>query len=254
MNNNIIELSAPESVNMADEWFQIASMDHFWRSWRFIYIKKNESIFLNQYNKILEIGCGNGIILRQFEKYSNKIIDGCDLNLYALSKIDNFNGKKYIYNIYDLNPNMVGNYDCIILLDVIEHIDADIEFLKVAVKHLKNGGYVVINVPALNWLFSQYDIKAGHKRRYTKKTLKKLFQKSGVEIVKMQYWGLSLIPLALMRKIILMVSKKNIIKTGFQPPKKWINSFLRILMKIETRLFEYPPIGTSLLAIGKVWK
>jgi hypothetical protein len=62
-------------------------------------------------------------------------------------------------------------YDAIIYMDVIEHIEKDHEELKLAASHLKKNGYLIILVPAHQWLFSPFDKAIGHYRRYTKKSL-----------------------------------------------------------------------------------
>jgi len=253
LDENIVELSPPRKVEMADEWFEVANTNHFWIRWRFEVLRKYTSTFLANHGNILEIGCGSGVVMNQFEQLLNKVIDGCDLNLYALKRIKNANGKKYVYNIFDLNEGMVGRYDTVILLDVVEHIENDLEFLFAARKHAKVGGYVVINVPAMNSLFSRYDEQAGHQRRYTKKMLKVLCEQAGLDVISIQYWGFSLIPVAIIRKVLLLVvASDSIIEIGFKPPSAWINKMFQLLMKVELFLVKSPPVGTSLFAVAKI--
>ena len=252
MSNTIVELSPPEKVEMADEWFEIASPDHFWMEWRFRILKTYSPMFVSDTNRILEIGCGSGVVLQQFERFLHKPADGCDLNLYALRKIEGVSGDKYVYNIFDLNDTMVGRYDTVVLLDVVEHLEDDVAFLRAATQHVRDEGHIVINVPALNALFSRYDTQAGHQRRYTKRSLSTLCERSGLDVVAVQYWGMSLLPLAAVRKLVLaFVPKDSIIKTGFKPPAPWINRLMMGVMKLELSLLKAPPLGTSLLMIAK---
>jgi SAM-dependent methyltransferase len=69
----------------------------------------------------------------------------------------------------DVNSN--NRYDAIIYIDVIEHIENDIEELKKASTFLKPNGHLIILVPAHNYLFSKFDQAIGHYRRYNKKML-----------------------------------------------------------------------------------
>ena len=62
-------------------------------------------------------------------------------------------------------------FDAILYIDVLEHIDDDRSELGRAAAHLKPGGSLVVLSPAHNWLFSRFDASIGHFRRYTKKTL-----------------------------------------------------------------------------------
>ena len=74
-----------------------------------------------------------------------------------------------LYNIHDRAPDLAARYDAIILFDVIEHIESPAEFLASALYHLKPGGRVFINVPALQSLYSKFDVAVGHYRRYSKR-------------------------------------------------------------------------------------
>lgn len=251
-NSRITRLSDAEPVSMADSWYEFANEDHFWMQWRFRSIVSSRAIRESGPGPWLDIGCGHGVVIKQFEKWRPDTMDGCDLNVMALEKIGTIRGNIYVYNIFDHNPQLVGKYAGILLLDVIEHIHDDTSFLKASLEHLKPGGIVVINVPALELLSSKYDIAAGHQRRYTKSLIRDLFTRCGIQEERISYWGLSLIPIALVRKFVLLfVRQDNIIRRGFQPPGRLINFFLCVLMKMEMLLLKNPPMGTSVLAVGR---
>ena len=57
---------------------------------------------------------------------------------------------------------MLRAYDLLLLMDVIEHVEDDLEFIRVSLEHLKPGGIIAINVPAHMKLYSRYDEVAGH--------------------------------------------------------------------------------------------
>lgn len=256
MTKEIIFLSQPADVSMADEWFGIASTDHFWMEWRFRFIRRSleRAGLLKRNGRYLEIGCGHGQFLKQCDEHLPDIaVDGCDLNLYALKKIENARGDVFVYNIFEMPESMHLKYEGIFLLDVIEHIDDDAAFLRKALEHAKPGGIVVINVPALSALFSKYDTVAGHKRRYTRKRLVSLFEQCGLEPVYISYWGFSLLPIALLRKIyLLFVPERKVIAKGFRPGFPWVNSLLKLLMRVELALVRSPILGTSVVAVGKL--
>jgi SAM-dependent methyltransferase len=251
-NDNIRILSNPEKVDMADDWYQFADLNHFWIDSRFRAIKskiKKEDIGEN----VFEIGCGHGAIIKQFEEGFNVCVDGCDLNIYALNQIRNVKGKIFCLDIYEKHEELLDKYDTVLLMDVIEHIEDDFLFLENSIKFIKRGGIVIINVPALNMLFSKYDLVAGHKRRYNKKMLQELFTKCGVEEISVSYWGFMLIPIAIIRKLMLkFVAKEKVISTGFHPPNNLSNRILNLILKAENKILNSPPIGTSLIGIGRV--
>jgi hypothetical protein len=66
------------------------------------------------------------------------------------------------------------SFDCILYLDVLEHIQDDIGELRKAAQHLNPMGTLVLLVPAYQFLYSNFDEAIGHHRRYTKGLLRKV--------------------------------------------------------------------------------
>jgi 2-polyprenyl-3-methyl-5-hydroxy-6-metoxy-1,4-benzoquinol methylase len=62
-------------------------------------------------------------------------------------------------------------FDAIVYIDVLEHIDRDREELLRASKLLRSAGKIVVLAPAHQWLYSRFDRAIGHWRRYNKKGL-----------------------------------------------------------------------------------
>jgi SAM-dependent methyltransferase len=65
----------------------------------------------------------------------------------------------------------LGQYECILYIDVLEHIEADRAELARAVRLLRAGGHLVVLCPAHQALFSELDRAVGHFRRYDAKSL-----------------------------------------------------------------------------------
>src|ERR1041385_7973561 len=150
---------------------------------------------------------------------------------------------------FDRNPAFLEAYDLVLLMDVIEHVDDDLGFLRVAIEHLKPGGIVVINVPAHMAFYSKYDEVIGHKRRYNRVQIESLFRQMKIEPLSIAYWGLTLLPLLLVRKIVIrFVSQERTIHTGFAEQNLVRRKVLRIIQRLELS-FPFPmPIGASLMA------
>ena len=100
-------------------------------------------------------------------------------------------------------------FDTIIYLDVLEHIENDDVFLQSCYFHMKQGSFLIINVPSIPELFSKYDNAVGHIRRYKKRDLKNLLIKNEFKIYLLYYWGFLLIPLLFFRKIMMNLLKQN---------------------------------------------
>ncbi|MGI8956687.1 MAG: class I SAM-dependent methyltransferase [Chthoniobacterales bacterium] len=250
--SNIETLSEAKPVNMADEWFEIATPEHFWMQWRHAVLLRAVKASGILPATALEIGCGSGVARMMLERDLHLPVDGCDLNRAALEMAPPGQGRLLSYDILELEPTLLGQYDAVFLLDVLEHIPDDTQFLSAALEHLRPGGLIVVNVPASMLFFSEYDRVAGHVQRYTHRSLTELFQKCGVESGAIEYWGFSMIPALLARTIYLKVmTPADVVRTGFEPPNSFIQSFFLALKNIETSLPFAMPFGTSLLAWGQ---
>ena len=89
-------------------------------------------------------------------------------------------------NVY---RDLIGGFDTVFALNVIEHIEDDRLALNNAWKLLKHGGRLIVLVPSYNWLFNELDRTLKHVRRYTKKDLEKLFQEFEWPIIHKQYFN-----------------------------------------------------------------
>ena len=65
-------------------------------------------------------------------------------------------------------------FDCILYIDVLEHIEKDQLQIESAAKLIRPGGHIVILSPAYLWLYSEFDRSIGHLRRYTRRSLQAL--------------------------------------------------------------------------------
>ena len=105
-------------------------------------------------NKILEIGPGNGEIIEHFINDERKItlID----NDTEMCKVLNekFKDQKNIKILNSEINSINEKFNSILYMDVIEHIENDVEELDRACNLLSDSGKLIIIVPAFNFLFS----------------------------------------------------------------------------------------------------
>jgi SAM-dependent methyltransferase len=247
MNREITYLTSATPVRMGNWWFDIATEDHFWIRRRFVVMKHLADAALRNSTSIAEIGCGNGLLQKEVEDHYGIPVTGFDLNELALQKNISRISPLYCYDIHQRRPEFEERFDLLLLCDVLEHIDAERDFLQSTKYHLKDSGTLIINVPAHQFFHSDYDRAAGHVRRYSSKQLARVAREAGFELSAMSYWGLPLVPLLLARKGLSMRASDG--RAGFDTRSRALNSLLGALAQLEVLPQRF--LGTSLMAVLK---
>lgn len=168
----------------------------------FIIDKISSIIKKFNYEKILDFGCGDGYFLQTIKnKYNNKNIYGVEIDDFFLKEAikNNLN----VFNSIDEFQN--NSIDFIYSLQVLEHIQDDLQCLKKMYQKLRTEGRIFICVPAIQFLYSSMDKKVGHFRRYNKKQLNNLVTQAGFIIEKSLYID----SFAILGKIIYKFTNKN---------------------------------------------
>ena len=149
---------------------------------------------------VLEIGSGIGNI-SQFFMRDKTMITLTDLRDEYCELLKNkFSGNQFLLGVEKvdlIDPDFdskfekyFGTYQTVYALNVVEHIEADFKAIQNCKKLLKNDGNLVILVPAYNFLYNNFDVELGHFKRYTKKTLAKLFNDNQFKIIHKQYFNM----------------------------------------------------------------
>lgn len=148
-----------------------------------------DTIKLHCKGKILEIGSGIGNISEYFIKDKQDIVLSDLRDNYieiARNKFENEVLKIDLVNTnFDTNYNhLLGTFDTVFALNVVEHIKDDLQAIANCKKLLKKGGHLIILVPAYQNLFNQFDVELEHYRRYTQKSLKKIINANQLSLKK----------------------------------------------------------------------
>ena len=220
---------------------------HWWFQARKKIIDK--IIFEIKFNKkinILDFGSGSGVNIDILQKYGK--IDIQEKNKIARLNIKKIKRVNKIYSSLRIKKNY---YHLILVADVLEHVKNPKVLIKILKTFLKKGGYILITVPAYQFLFSTKDVTLKHHRRYSITSLRKTT--SGFRIVKISYFNtLMFIPIA---AIILFnkIFNKNYIKEVETTPNYIINKLLYIFFSIERFYLKYLnfPFGLSIYALIK---
>lgn len=144
-----------------------------------------------------------------------------------------------------------SNFDVVLMTDVLEHTKDDELSAKTAIRLLRPGGLMVATVPAIPWLYSQYDVRLHHFRRYSGGQFRRLWDNTESEVLLLSYYNCFLFPPAAAVRIVSRLIPKRDATDDLEVPPSFINSMLFSIMKLESPLLGRVPLpfGLSLIAV-----
>jgi SAM-dependent methyltransferase len=141
---------------------------------------------------VLEVGAGIGsttAAMHDGRAHSWVCLEPDPRNATRLKKAVVASSKYKEIQVIAGSLDAIGNrpsFDCILYMDVLEHIYDDRDQMESAAQLVRDGGYIIILSPAHQWLFSEFDKSIGHLRRYNKQLLRSLMPPGWMQ-VKMAY-------------------------------------------------------------------
>jgi SAM-dependent methyltransferase len=252
--DRIERLSSSPEVGFPGDWYELNSAEHFWFDWRMraaLRQWRDCGLPLDRPLRVIDVGGGRGVVREQVEAATAWTVDLVELNQAALEAAAPGRGRRLYYDVRDQAPELVGAYDAAILFDVIEHLEDPLPLLDAVHRHLRADGLLLVNVPALQGLFSAFDVASGHFRRYDRASLRAELAEGSWDLVEQRFWGFSLVPLLATRKMLLREPTAETIHRGFGPPSRVVHGGLRALMKAEMTVLVRPPVGASLLMVAR---
>lgn len=203
--------------------------------------------------RILDWGCGPGGNFQFLKMYGQVLgVDASDEAIRACRE----KGIQNVIKARDLSEFKSDiKFDLITNFDVLEHIQEDEKFLSDLRKFLIPGGYVLVTVPAYQFLWSGLDEVLGHKRRYTKKEICRKFSRGGYQVVMASYFFFFLSPLFIAYRMLQKIKKSNTISLNQSVSKlpKIINWLFTKILFLEALIVPNLnlPFGTSIIVLAK---
>jgi SAM-dependent methyltransferase len=198
--------------------------------------------------RILEIGCGTGHnfdMLRGFGRLDALEVDG-EARALASRRLGHTVGDAPL-------PALTGvpdrAYHLIALLDVLEHVDDDQAALASIAGKLASEGRILVTVPAYPWMWSAHDVAHHHKRRYSKRALRRVIEGAGLKSERIGYFNSLLFPLAAAVRLAGKVAGKS--DSDDKLPPAPLNALFRSIFGLERHLVGRVPLpaGVSLFAL-----
>jgi SAM-dependent methyltransferase len=207
--------------------------------------------------KLVEVGAGSGTfskMLADTTASSLTLLEPSD-EMFPLLKDQAKQLKKQLpVNVYnDFLGNVAADIkkkhrpDTVIYINVMEHVEDDAAELKTVYNLLPDGGRLIIFVPALQGLMSDFDKKIGHYRRYSKTGLEQKVRKAGFNVATARYFDfIGIAPWWL--KFTLM--KSTVMQPGLT--KVYDKFVVPVVSKLEGVIT--PPVGKNVLLVAEKTK
>ena len=146
-------------------------------------------------------------------------------------------------NDFFWRKNIGESYDSILYVNVLEHIENEVDELGNAYEALCRNGHLLIFVPALPWLYSEFDKQVGHYRRYLTKDIITLIEQAGLSIIKVKYFDI----VGIIPWYINFVLFKNSLSGD---SVSYYDNFIIPPMRFIEQLM-VPPVGKNILLVAK---
>jgi len=149
------------------------------------WILRSEGIFPPA--PLLDAGCGWGSTYLSLEAEGYRVT-GSDISRQMLERLDSPQRRLAVCDLTRA-VRREETFAALLAMDVLEHIDDDAAAARQLNGFLRPGGLLLLSVPALPELFSEFDAIQGHRRRYTAASLRSLLDTAGFGSVRLLWWG-----------------------------------------------------------------
>ena len=204
--------------------------------------------------RILDAGCGTGAAMTTYlANYGN--VTGVDLYPQALEFCRRRNAPRLarasVLNLPFASASfeLVTSFDVLYERAVANEETALNEFFRV----LTSNGYILLRLPAYDWLRGKHDEQVHTNRRYTKKLVNELLEQSGFAVEHISYANTILFPLAVLKRW----SEKILPNQGSQSDLELntgrFNTILKNILASEAPLVAQTslPYGLSVFVVGR---
>jgi SAM-dependent methyltransferase len=146
--------------------------------------------------------------------------------------------------LQDFSGQYASPVDAVIGVNVLEHIDDDVDALRAAARLLQPQGHLVLFVPAFPFLYGSLDAAFGHVRRYTKATLGRVLGAAGFAPVRLRYLNvLGVLPW--------LITGRLLRRTTLHPRAVALADRTVIPLTAALERVVAAPVGQSLLAVAR---
>jgi SAM-dependent methyltransferase len=205
--------------------------------------------------RFLEVGCGTGFVLSGVTAACPGLeATGSEVAVEGLG----FAARRIpAARLIQMDARRIpfrGEFDVAGVFDVIEHIEDDRAVLRALHGALAPGGGLLLTVPQHPALWSEFDVRSRHVRRYQAAELRDKVMEAGFDIVRMTSFVTLLLPLMAASRFARRSPAANydpLDEFRIPPALNWVLEkaldFERALIRVGVHL----PVGGSLLVVAR---
>ena len=204
---------------------------------------------------LLEIGCGTGFVMAGIAGALPGIkIAASEAHVSGLRFAAQRVPGAHLMQMDARAVPFAAEFDVVAAFDVIEHIEDDRAVLREMHRAARPGGGILLTVPQHPWLWSEFDARARHVRRYTARDLREKVLSAGFEIVRMTAFVSLPLPLMMLSRLRPRAPGSDYDALAELRLAGWLNATLGAVLACERGLIRAGlglPAGGSLLVVAR---
>jgi len=204
---------------------------------------------------LLEVGCGTGFVLSGVADARPRLrLTGSEVATEGLAFAAQRVPSAELIQMDAQRIPFREEFDVAGAFDVIEHIEDDRAVLQELHAALAPGGGLLLTVPQHPTLWSEYDVRAGHVRRYRRAELRAKVTGVGLEIIRMTSFVSLLLPVMFLSRLAQRAPKARYDPAAELRLAPWLNRLLETALDVERALVRAGvsfPAGGSLLLVAR---
>lgn len=148
-------------------------------------------------------------------------------------------------------PFADDRFEVVSAFDVVEHCEDEALALSELRRVATPGGVVLLSVPAYQWMWSRFDVRAGHHRRYTRSRLRRATQRAGLKVERATYVFASTLPFFL--AVRLLTKLKGTGGEQVRPLPSFVERLLLAITRLDEALLRRwnLPAGSSVVMVAR---
>ncbi len=202
-------------------------------------------------SRILEVGCGIGTTTRALVEIAERVV-GIEPNGSSVKHLRQAIGDHPRFELHachleecDHAALVAARFDTVLCVNVLEHIQDDEQALRDFAEIVAPAnGHVLIYVPAVKAAYGRLDAALGHHRRYTKRSLARLFAAARLDLEMLKYTN----PMGLLGWMFNTYVTRN---AAHSPRQIALFEALVAPWALPLERLVPVPVGLSLVAVGR---